>query len=234
MRPPPHPPRPGPSIPPAPGAPTFASAQAQNGRHLLPALPARREGGGGEGAGEGKRGAPLPPAAPAPRALPRAPLPPGPRPGAARGPPAGPRKAQRASRDPAPGRHFVSCFLERAWCGSGAETGPGAAARLHEVALPSRAPPQGAPGSCGGRRGSARRPGPRWGRRERALRARPAPPRGAVPAHVSARKKWEGLCVFVGRLAGAARRARPQRGRTLVAWLVCSRDLPPPAQRGRP
>lgn len=47
MRPPPHPPRPGPSIPPAPGAPTFASAQAQNGRHLLPALPARREGGGG-------------------------------------------------------------------------------------------------------------------------------------------------------------------------------------------
>lgn len=75
---PPPPPRPGPSIPPAPGAPTFASAQAQNGRHLLPALPARRGGGGrtdGRGPGEGRRRAPRPRTAPSPCAFLRPPLP---------------------------------------------------------------------------------------------------------------------------------------------------------------
>lgn len=46
---------------------------------------------------------------------------------------------------------------------------------------------------------------------------------GAVPAHVSARKKREGLCAFVRR---PARRVWARRGRTLVVWRACTRLLP--------
>lgn len=173
MRPPPH--SAGSHHPPRTRAPTFASAQAQNGRHLLPALPARREGGGHPGREGAEPGRPSP--RPPPE-LPHGPFAPRSCPAAAGGPSAGPRKAQRGSRDTAGRPPFCVSVL-----GPGlVRQPPGAAgARRRRRAL---APPPGGAAEPDGAAGGAR-----W--RERARAGPPSAERSrAGPAGAS-------LCLFL-------------------------------------